>query len=116
MGNKISKYQDSQQFDKYDKMALMIDLIANRIILKEVKHHSSLSDGGKCSQLVIITSEILKRLPFRVISYMGRKRNLLGTDYENYAATDRLLLLDMNSSSVKDSGIDETGIKGYCLI
>ena len=108
MGNKISKYQDSQQFDKYDKMALMIDLIANRIILKEVKHHSSLSDGGKCSQLVIITSEILKRLPFRVISYMGRKRNLLGTDYENYAATDRLLLLDMNSSSVKDSGIDET--------
>lgn len=108
MGNKVSKYNDDKSFDKYDKMALMVDLIANRVILKEVKHHSALSEGSKCSQLIIITSEILKRLPFRVISFMGRKRNILGTDYENYGATDRLLLLDMNSSTLKESGIDET--------
>lgn len=108
MGNKMSKYDASQSLDKYDKMALMIDLIANRVILKEVKHHSALSDSGKCSQLIIITSEILKRLPFRVISYMGRKRNITGTDYENYSATDRLLLLDMNASTLKEGGIDET--------
>jgi hypothetical protein len=107
MGNKVSKYDDDKSFDKYDKMALMVDLIANRVILKEVKHHSALSEGSKCSQLIIITSEILKRLPFRVISFMGRKRNILGTEYENYGATDRLLLLDMNSSTLKESGIDE---------
>ncbi len=60
MGNEISKYNDNTSIDKYDKIALQVDLIANKIISKEVKQNSALSDSGRCSQLIIITSERLK--------------------------------------------------------
>ena len=107
MGNGVSKYNENMSIDKYDKMALYIDLIANRIILKEVKQNSALNDSGRCSQLIIITSEILKRLPFRVISYMNRKRKTFGNDYDNFAASEQVLMLDTHSSSIKENGMDE---------
>jgi hypothetical protein len=107
MGNEISKYSDTTSIDKYDKMALQVDLIANKIILKEVKQNSVLSDSGRCSQLIIITSEILKRLPFKVISFMNRRRKTFGNDYENYAASEKVLLLDTHSSSIRENEMDE---------
>ena len=67
MGNKLSS--SSVDIEDTEKMALKLDLYAQRIILKEVKFNSSLSDSGKCEKLIIITSEVLNRLPFRLISY-----------------------------------------------
>ncbi len=107
MGNQVSKGGSDMSLDSHDKMALYVDLIANRIILKEVKQNASLSDSGRCSQLIIITSEILKRLPFKVISYMNRKRNILGNGFENYAASENVLMLDTAMMTSKENGLDE---------
>jgi len=105
MGNKIST---SASFgDDVEKMALRLDLYAQRIILKEVKFNSSLSDSGKCEKLIIITSEVLNRLPFRLISYMDRRHKLFSEKYETFNAMDRALLVNTNPEILKESKLDE---------
>lgn len=106
MGNKIS---GSSSFDAEatENMALKLDLYAQRIILKEVKFNSSLSDSGKCEKLIIITSEVLNRLPFRLISYMDRRHKLFSEKYETFNAMDRALLVNTNPEILKESKLDE---------
>jgi hypothetical protein len=105
MGNKIST--SSSFGDDVEKMALRLDLYAQRIILKEVKFNSSLSDSGKCEKLIIITSEVLNRLPFRLISYMDRRHKLFSEKYETFNAMDRALLVNTNPEILKESKLDE---------
>jgi len=93
--------------DDDEKMALRLDLYAQRIILKEVKFNSSLSDSGKCEKLIIITSEVLNRLPFRLISYMDRRHKLFSEKYETFNAMDRALLVNTNPEILKESKLDE---------
>lgn len=106
MGNKISA-SSSFGGDDDEKMALRLDLYAQRIILKEVKFNSSLSDSGKCEKLIIITSEVLNRLPFRIISYMDRRHKLFSEKYETFNAMDRALLVNTNPEILKESKLDE---------
>jgi len=106
MGNKISA-ASSFGGDDDEKMALRLDLYAQRIILKEVKFNSSLSDSGKCEKLIIITSEVLNRLPFRIISYMDRRHKLFSEKYETFNAMDRALLVNTNPEILKESKLDE---------
>ena len=105
MGNEITK--SSSFGDDDEKMALRLDLYAQRIILKEVKFNSSLSDSGKCEKLIIITSEVLNRLPFRLISYMDRRHKLFSEKYETFNAMDRALLVNTNPEILKESKLDE---------
>jgi len=105
MGNQIST--SSSFHDDVEKMALRLDLYAQRIILKEVKFNSSLSDSGKCEKLIIITSEVLNRLPFRLISYMDRRHKLFSEKYETFNAMDRALLVNTNPEILKESKLDE---------
>lgn len=105
MGNQIST--SSSFGDDVEKMALRLDLYAQRIILKEVKFNSSLSDSGKCEKLIIITSEVLNRLPFRLISYMDRRHKLFSEKYETFNAMDRALLVNTNPEILKESKLDE---------
>jgi hypothetical protein len=105
MGNQIST--SSSFRDDVEKMALRLDLYAQRIILKEVKFNSSLSDSGKCEKLIIITSEVLNRLPFRLISYMDRRHKLFSEKYETFNAMDRALLVNTNPEILKESKLDE---------
>ena len=105
MGNKISGSASFE--DDNEKMALRLDLYAQRIILKEVKFNSSLSDSGKCEKLIIITSEVLNRLPFRLISYMDRRHKLFSDKYETFNAMDRVLLVNTNPEILKESKLDE---------
>lgn len=84
MGNTVSATSGSGAgSDDIESMALKLDLYAQRIILKEVKFNSSLSDSGKCEKLIIITSEVLNRLPFRLISYMDRRHKLFSEKIRN---------------------------------
>lgn len=106
MGNQIS-VNSSFGGDDDEKMALRLDLYAQRIILKEVKFNSSLSDSGKCEKLIIITSEVLNRLPFRLISYMDRRHKLFSEKYETFNAMDRALLVNTNPEILKESKLDE---------
>jgi hypothetical protein len=106
MGNKISA-ASSFGGDDDEQMALRLDLYAQRIILKEVKFNSSLSDSGKCEKLIIITSEVLNRLPFRIISYMDRRHKLFSEKYETFNAMDRALLVNTNPEILKESKLDE---------
>ena len=106
MGNKISA-SSSFGGDDDEKMALRLDLYAQRIILKEVKFNSSLSDSGKCEKLIIITSEVLNRLPFRIISYMDRRHKLFSEKYETFNAMDRALLVNTNPEILKENKLDE---------
>jgi len=105
MGNQISA--SSSYGDDDEKMALRLDLYAQRIILKEVKFNSSLSDSGKCEKLIIITSEVLNRLPFRLISYMDRRHKLFSEKFETFNAMDRALLVNTNPEILKESKLDE---------
>ena len=105
MGNKLSS--SSVDVEDTEKMALKLDLYAQRIILKEVKFNSSLSDSGKCEKLIIITSEVLNRLPFRLISYMDRRHKLFSERYEMFNAMDRALLVNTNPEILKESKLDE---------
>ena len=105
MGNKISS--SSNYTDDTENMALRLDLYAQRIIMKEVKFNSSLSDSGKCEKLIIITSEVLNRLPFRLISYMDRRHKLFSEKYETFNAMDRALLVNTNPEILKESKLDE---------
>jgi len=105
MGNKLSS--SSVDIEDTEKMALKLDLYAQRIILKEVKFNSSLSDSGKCEKLIIITSEVLNRLPFRLISYMDRRHKLFSEKYETFNAMDRALLVNTNPEILKESKLDE---------
>ena len=105
MGNKISS--TSVDVEDTERMALKLDLYAQRIILKEVKFNSSLSDSGKCEKLIIITSEVLNRLPFRLISYMDRRHKLFSEKYETFNAMDRALLVNTNPEILKESKLDE---------
>ena len=110
MGNTISSELgggDGSSMKKLNDMALKIDLYAQRVILKEVKFNSSLSDSGKCEKLIVITSEILNRLPFRLISYMDRRHKLFSEKYEMYSAMDRALLVNTNEEILKESKLDE---------
>lgn len=109
MGNNLSieGKGDGSNMKKLNDMALKIDLYAQRVILKEVKFNSSLSDSGKCEKLIIITSEILNRLPFRLISYMDRRHKLFSEKYEMYNAMDRALLVNTNEEILKESKLDE---------
>jgi hypothetical protein len=110
MGNSLSSgigSNDASSIKKLNEMALKIDLYAQRVILKEVKFNSSLSDSGKCEKLIIITSEILNRLPFRLISYMDRRHKLFSEKYEMYSAMDRALLVNTNEEILKESKLDE---------
>jgi len=109
MGNKLSTESSGEgsSLKKLNDMALKIDLYAQRVILKEVKFNSSLSDSGKCEKLIIITSEILNRLPFRLISYMDRRHKLFSEKYEMYNAMDRALLVNTNEEILKESKLDE---------
>ena len=106
MGNQIST-SSSFGDDDVEKMALRLDLYAQRIILKEVKFNSSLTDSGKCEKLIIITSEVLNRLPFRLISYMDRRHKLFSDKYETFNAMDRALLVNTNPEILKESKLDE---------
>lgn len=106
MGNQIST--SSIGDEDIEKMALRLDLYAQRIILKEVKFNSSLSDSGKCEKLIIITSEVLNRLPFRLISYMDRRHKLFSQKYEMFNAMDRALLVNTNPEILKESKLDES--------
>jgi len=106
MGNKISS-SSSMNVEDTENMALKLDLYAQRIILKEVKFNSSLSDSGKCEKLIIITSEVLNRLPFRLISYMDRRHRLFSEKYETFNAMDRALLVNTNPEILKESKLDE---------
>ena len=105
MGNQLSS--SSLDVEDTEKMALKLDLYAQRIILKEVKFNSSLSDSGKCEKLIIITSEVLNRLPFRLISYMDRRHRLFSERYEMFNAMDRALLVNTNPEILKESKLDE---------
>jgi hypothetical protein len=107
MGNKISGSSSGGSDDEVVQMALKLDLYAQRIILKEVKFNSSLSDSGKCEKLIIITSEVLNRLPFRLISYMDRRHKLFSEKYETFNAMDRALLVNTNPEILKESKLDE---------
>ena len=109
MGNNLSidSKGEGSSMKKLNDMALKIDLYAQRVILKEVKFNSSLSDSGKCEKLIIITSEILNRLPFRLISYMDRRHKLFSEKYEMYNAMDRALLVNTNEEILKESKLDE---------
>jgi hypothetical protein len=91
-------------------MALRLDLYAQRIILKEVKFNSTLGDSGKCEKLIIITSEVLNRLPFRLISYMDRRHKLFSERYEMINAMDRALLVNTNPEILKESKLDEQNV------
>lgn len=107
MGNKISGSSSGNNDDEIVQMALKLDLYAQRIIMKEVKFNSSLSDSGKCEKLIIITSEVLNRLPFRLISYMDRRHKLFSEKYEMFNAMDRALLVNTNPEILKESKLDE---------
>jgi hypothetical protein len=110
MGNNLSSDSGSSEtssIKKLNELALKVDLYAQRVILKEVKFNSSLSDSGKCEKLIIITSEILNRLPFRLISYMDRRHKLFSEKYEMYNAMDRALLVNTNEEILKESKLDE---------
>lgn len=109
MGNAVSAAGSSSDStsDDIEAMALKLDLYAQRIILKEVKFNSSLSDSGKCEKLIIITSEVLNRLPFRLISYMDRRHKLFSERYEMFNAMDRALLVNTNPEILKESKLDE---------
>lgn len=107
MGNKISGSSSGGSDDEVAQMALKLDLYAQRIILKEVRFNSSLSDSGKCEKLIIITSEVLNRLPFRLISYMDRRHKLFSEKYETFNAMDRALLVNTNPEILKESKLDE---------
>jgi hypothetical protein len=110
MGNSLSTgsgSSDASSIKKLNELALKVDLYAQRVILKEVKFNSSLSDSGKCEKLIIITSEILNRLPFRLISYMDRRHKLFSEKYEMYNAMDRALLVNTNEEILKESKLDE---------
>jgi hypothetical protein len=107
MGNKISGSSSGSSDDEIVQMALKLDLYAQRIIMKEVKFNSSLSDSGKCEKLIIITSEVLNRLPFRLISYMDRRHKLFSEKYEEFNAMDRALLVNTNPEILKESKLDE---------
>jgi hypothetical protein len=108
MGNTVSASAASgASSDDIESMALKLDLYAQRIILKEVKFNSSLSDSGKCEKLIIITSEVLNRLPFRLISYMDRRHKLFSERYEMFNAMDRALLVNTNPEILKESKLDE---------
>ena len=107
MGNKISGSSSGNSDDEIVQMALKLDLYAQRIIMKEVKFNSSLSDSGKCEKLIIITSEVLNRLPFRLISYMDRRHKLFSEKYEMFNAMDRALLVNTNPEILKESKLDE---------
>ena len=106
MGNQITGATSSYGDDD-EKMALRLDLYAQRIILKEVKFNSSLTDSGKCEKLIIITSAVLNRLPFRLISYMDRRHKLFSDKYETFNAMDRALLVNTNPEILKESKLDE---------
>ena len=110
MGNNLSTESGGEGgsgMKKLNDMALKLDLYAQRVILKEVKFNSSLSDSGKCEKLIVITSEILNRLPFRLISYMDRRHKLFSEKYEMYNAMDRALLVNTNEEILKESKLDE---------
>lgn len=107
MGNTISGAASSSDMNDLTKMALKLDLYAQRIIMKEVKFNSTLSDSGKCEKLIIITSEVLNRLPFRLISYMDRRHKLLSERYEMFNTMDRALLVNTNPEILKESKLDE---------
>jgi hypothetical protein len=96
--------------DELRDMALKLDLYAQRIILKEVKFNSTLGDSGKCEKLIIITSEVLNRLPFRLISYMDRRHKLFSEKYEPINAMDRALLINTNPEILKESKLDEQNV------
>ena len=96
--------------DETRNMALRLDLYAQRIILKEVKFNSTLGDSGKCEKLIIITSEVLNRLPFRLISYMDRRHKLFSKNYEDINAMDRALLVNTNPEILKESKLDEQNV------
>ena len=109
MGNKIASVSNPSM-DETRNMALRLDLYAQRIILKEVKFNSTLGDSGKCERLIIITSEVLNRLPFRLISYMDRRHKLFSERYEPINAMDRALLINTNSEILKESKLDEQNV------
>lgn len=96
--------------DELREMALKLDLYAQRIILKEVKFNSTLGDSGKCEKLIIITSEVLNRLPFRLISYIDRRHKLFSEKYEPINAMDRALLINTNPEILKESKLDEQNV------
>jgi hypothetical protein len=109
MGNKVSSISNPDM-DETRNMALRLDLYAQRIILKEVKFNSTLGDSGKCEKLIIITSEVLNRLPFRLISYMDRRHKLFSKHYEDINAMDRALLVNTNPEILKESKLDEQNV------
>jgi len=109
MGNNVSTLSSSNM-DELRDMALKLDLYAQRIILKEVKFNSTLGDSGKCEKLIIITSEVLNRLPFRLISYMDRRHKLFSEKYEPINAMDRALLINTNPEILKESKLDEQNV------
>lgn len=109
MGNNVS-ISSSSNMDELREMALKLDLYAQRIILKEVKFNSTLGDSGKCEKLIIITSEVLNRLPFRLISYMDRRHKLFSEKYEPINAMDRALLINTNPEILKESKLDEQNV------
>ena len=109
MGNNVSTISSSN-IDEMRDMALRLDLYAQRIILKEVKFNSTLGDSGKCEKLIIITSEVLNRLPFRLISYMDRRHKLFSEKYEPINAMDRALLINTNPEILKESKLDEQNV------
>ena len=109
MGNNVSTISSSNM-DEMRDMALRLDLYAQRIILKEVKFNSTLGDSGKCEKLIIITSEVLNRLPFRLISYMDRRHKLFSEKYESINAMDRALLINTNPEILKESKLDEQNV------
>jgi len=109
MGNSVSSISNPNM-DETRNMALRLDLYAQRIILKEVKFNSTLGDSGKCEKLIIITSEVLNRLPFRLISYMDRRHKLFSKDYEDINAMDRALLVNTNPEILKESKLDEQNV------
>jgi len=109
MGNNVSSISNPDM-DETRNMALRLDLYAQRIILKEVKFNSTLGDSGKCEKLIIITSEVLNRLPFRLISYMDRRHKLFSKHYEDINAMDRALLVNTNPEILKESKLDEQNV------
>ena len=109
MGTNVSTLSSSNT-DELRDMALKLDLYAQRIILKEVKFNSTLGDSGKCEKLIIITSEVLNRLPFRLISYMDRRHKLFSEKYEPINAMDRALLINTNPEILKESRLDEQNV------
>lgn len=109
MGNTFSSSSTKSDEDVRN-MALRLDLYAQRIILKEVKFNSTLLDSGKCEKLIIITSEVLNRLPFRLISYMDRRHKLFSERYEMINAVDRALLVNTNPEILKESKLDEQNV------